>query len=91
MDKRIEKPVRDCSICKIRDAPLTPVKLPEKVWEKVASDCVGPYVLAPRDQMYAVTLVDFRSKWPEVAFMSEVTVANVVGVLEKVFAGEGYP
>ena len=41
--------------------------------------------------MYAVTLVDFRSKWPEVAFMSEVTLAYVVGLMEKVFAGEGYP
>ena len=49
MDKRIEKAVRDCSICKIRDAPLPRVKLPEKFWEKVAVDCVGPYVLAPRD------------------------------------------
>ena len=91
MDKRIEKAVRDCSICKIRDAPLTRVKLPEKFWEKVAVDCVGPYVLAPRDQMYAVTLVDFRSKWSEVAFMSKVISANVVGLLEKVFAREGYP
>ena len=49
MDKRIEKAVRDCSICKIRDAPLTRVKLPEKFWEKVAVDCVGPYFLAPSD------------------------------------------
>ena len=98
MDKHIERAVRDCTICKMndkscitRDAPLTPVKLPEKVWEKVAIDCVGPYVLAPRDQRYAVTLVDYRSKWPEVAFMSRVTSENVVGFLEKVFAREGYP
>ena len=41
--------------------------------------------------MYAVTLVDFCSKWSEVAFMSKVISANVVGLLEKVFAREGYP
>lgn len=98
MDKHIEQAVRDCSTCKMndkscitRDAPLTPVKLPEKVWEKVGLDCVGPFVLAPRDQRYAVTLVDYRSKWPEVAFMSSITSKNIIGFLEKVFSHEGYP
>jgi len=98
MDKQIEQAVCDCSTCKMndkscvtRDAPLNPVKLPEQVWEKVGLDCVGPFVLAPRDQRYAVTLVDYRSKWPEVAFMSSITSKNIIAFLDRVFSREGFP
>ena len=98
MDKQIEQAVRDCSTCRMNDkscvtrnAPLNPVKLPEKVWEKVGLDCVGPFLLAPRDQRYAVTLVDYRSKWPEVAFMNRITSKNIIAFLDKVFSREGFP
>ena len=98
MDSMIEEAVRNCETCKLndkscitRDAPLNPVKLPDQVWQKVGIDCVGPFNIANRDKRYAVTLVDYRSKWPEVAFMSSITSKNIIQFLERIFAREGFP
>ncbi|KAJ8272305.1 hypothetical protein COCON_G00111640 [Conger conger] len=51
----------------------------------------GPYLRAPLDCRYAITLVDYYSKWPVVAFTSEVTSATVIQFLFTVFSREGNP
>ncbi len=73
------------------DAPLKPVELPSAAWEKVSIDTVGPFETAPANCRYAITLVDYFSKWPEVAFSPRVDTAAVIQFLTSVFAREGNP
>lgn len=98
MDKMVEVAVRQCAACNANDksvvtrtAPMTPVKLPEKVWQKVGIDVVGPFEIASRDYRFAVTLVDYRSKWPEMVFMRSVRSCDIIPWLNGVFAREGFP
>ncbi|XP_057698600.1 uncharacterized protein K02A2.6-like [Corythoichthys intestinalis] len=72
-------------------APLTPVELPSKPWEKVGVDITGPFENATWDCRYAIVLTDYYSKWPEVAFSSTVTTEVVVRFLATVFSREGNP
>ncbi|CAM5112697.1 unnamed protein product [Eretmochelys imbricata] len=71
--------------------PLQPVPLPESSWGKVAIDIVGPFDTAPSDCHYAITLIDYFSKWPEVAFTSQISSATVIKFLSSVFSREGNP
>ena len=96
MDQQVEDAVKNCSacaenVCLSRNAPLQPVPLPERGWQKVGIDITGPFAIAPSDCRFAVVLVDYRSKWPEVSFMKNVTSKNIIEWLEIVFAREGFP
>ena len=98
MDKQVEDLIKACLVCQFNDksvkqthAPLQPVKFPERPWEKVAIDIVGPFERATNDCRYAITLVDYNSKWPEVGFTSKVTTSNVIDFLKTVFSREGFP
>ena len=46
---------------------------------------------APRNQRYAVVLVDYYSKWMEVGFCSEPSSQAAIEFLETVASREGYP
>jgi len=59
--------------------------------EKLAIDIVGPLDNGQMDCRYAITLIDYFSKWPEVAFTSQVTSATVIKFLTTVFSREGNP
>lgn len=98
MDASVQAAIKSCVTCAQHDktavvkaAPLTPVSLPDGAWEKLAIDIVGPYLNAPPDCRYAITMVDYYSKWPEVAFASEVTSASIIKFLSIVFSREGNP
>ncbi|MEQ2205965.1 hypothetical protein XENOCAPTIV_019753, partial [Xenoophorus captivus] len=69
-------------------APLTPVELPSKPWEKIAIDIMGPFDNAAWDWRYAIVLTDYYSKWPEVAFTSTVTTDVIIRFLVTVFSRE---
>nr|XP_037276784.1 uncharacterized protein K02A2.6-like [Rhipicephalus microplus] len=98
MDSDVESLVRNCAVCKASDksaktvrAPLEPVQWPEKPWEKLGIDIVGPMERAPPECRFAITIIDYHSKWPEVAFVSTITAQAVVKVLVEIFSREGYP
>lgn len=98
MDSHVEEAVHNCSICQEADkstktspAPLQPVELPERPWQKLAIDIVGPLERAPLDCRFVLTLVDYFSKWPEVQFCREVSTRTVNDFLLNIFAREGYP
>ncbi len=98
MDKQVTTVVNSCVTCQNNDksikqktAPLIPVKFPDKPWSKVAIDIVGPFVRGSSECKYAITLIDYYSKWPEVAFTSQVTTAKVIIFLKTVFSREGFP
>ncbi|CAM5091596.1 unnamed protein product [Eretmochelys imbricata] len=98
MDSQTEALIKSCVICQMHDKtavtctpPLQPVPLPESAWEKVAIDLVGPFDIAPIDCCYAITLIDYFSKWPEVVFTSQISSATVIKFLSSVFSREGNP
>lgn len=98
MDSQAEALIRDYSTCKQNDksavtydAPLKPVELPSFAWEKVSINIVGPFETAPANCRYAITLVDYFSKWPEFAFSPRVDTAAVIQFLTSVFAYEMNP
>lgn len=57
----------------------------------MAVDIVGPIHTAPADCRFAITLIDYYSRWPEIAFSSTVTSATVMTFLATVFSREGNP
>lgn len=72
-------------------SPLQPVPYPSGHWEKVAVDIVGPFETTTWDCRYMITLIDYHSKWPEVAFTSLITTQNVIKFLTSVFSRFGNP
>lgn len=98
MDRQTEVAIQNCSVCQKADksaktapAPLQPVPFPERPWQKVAIDIVGPLERAPQDCRFAITLVDYFSKWPEVQFSNEVSTRTITNFLLSIFSREGYP
>lgn len=72
-------------------APLQPVPFPSSPWEKMAIDIVGPFETASWDCRHLMTLIDYHTKWPEVAFTSSITTKNVTKFLISVFSRFGNP
>ncbi|KAF0292106.1 uncharacterized protein FJT64_009868 [Amphibalanus amphitrite] len=68
-----------------------PVDLPDRAWSKLGMDIVGPINGAPATARYAITLIDYRSKWAEVCLTSSTETEDVIKFLSTVWAKEGYP
>ena len=97
MDRDIENMVKECVPCKVAGRsvlqckpPLTAVEFPSKPWSKLGMDIVGPMDALPQSQRYAITLIDYYSKWPEVCFTGSITSAACIDFLTSVFSREGF-
>lgn len=64
--------------------------LPVEPWEKLAIDTIGPLKNAPDSCKYAITLIDYFSRWPKACFSRVVTVSTVKSFLLTVFSREGH-
>lgn len=98
MDKEVETAVKNCSVCleadksaKTSPAPMQPVEWPQRPWQKLCIDIVGPLEHVPQNNRFIITLVDYHSKWPEAYFCSSVSTSTVKEFLTGVFSREGYP
>lgn len=98
MDESVTRFISSCQLCQVSDktaklnsAPLQPVPFPAEPWRKVAMDVVGQFESATWDCRYALTLIDYHIKWPEVAFVSSVSATQVVNFLTSVFSRHGNP
>ncbi|KAL0172252.1 hypothetical protein M9458_032563, partial [Cirrhinus mrigala] len=98
MDHATQSAITSCQLCqahdksaKIHTPPLQPVPLPAAPWLKVGFDIVGPFELGTWDCRYALTLVHYYSKWPEIAFTSNVTADTVTDFLATTFSWFGNP
>ena len=97
IDLDVEIFVRNCSLCLATDRPtrqfnppMQSVSYPKKPWSKLAMDIVGPFEALPQKYRFAITLIDYHSKWPEVCFSNTVTSKVIINFLKTVFAREGF-
>lgn len=98
MDSMVNELLLSCTVCQLSDktaktypAPMQPVDPPSGPFQKAAVDIVGPFERARYDCGFAITLVDYYSKWPEVASASSTTTEAITTFLSSVFAREGDP
>lgn len=98
MDSQVQEMISKCQTCQSSDkggctrvGPLNPVPYPNNAWDKLGLDIVGPDMSAPPQNRFMISLVDYHSKWPEVAFSATVTTNVVIDFLLSVFSREGYP
>lgn len=98
MDHSAQSAITLCQLCqahnksaKTHTPPLQPVPLPAAPWQKVGLDIVGPFELGTWDCRYALTLVDYYSKWPEIAFTSNVSTDTITDFLATTFSQFGNP
>lgn len=98
MDDLVHAILSECVTCQSSDksaktcaAPMQPVEFPKGPFQHVAIDIVGPFERGSTDCKFAITLIDYFSKWPEVGFASSVTTETVVKFLTRIFAWEGNP
>ncbi|KAI7789804.1 hypothetical protein IRJ41_010978 [Triplophysa rosa] len=98
MDDLVHTILRACVTCQASDksakmvtAPMQPVEYPKGPFQHVAIDIVGPFERGAADCKFAITLIDYFSKWPEVGFASSVTTQTVLKFLTTIFAREGNP
>ncbi|UYV68681.1 K02A2.6-like [Cordylochernes scorpioides] len=98
MDKDVEDLVTNCWVCKNHDkrlksirVPITPVERPANPWTKLGLDIVGPFIDSDIGFRFAITLIDYTSKWPEVFCTNKTTSKVIINFLEDVFSREGFP
>lgn len=70
---------------------MQPVPLPDGPWKKLGLDIVGPFDTAVSACRYAITLTDYYSKWPELAFSHTATTEGAIHFLTSVFSHHGNP
>ncbi|XDV38013.1 hypothetical protein PO909_007505 [Leuciscus waleckii] len=90
MAKQIEDVVSKCDICnKHRNSnsrePLVSHPVPERAWSKLGMD-----LFHFRDADYLL-VVDYFSKYPEIAKLNDMTSKQVIAVLKSMFARHGVP
>lgn len=77
MDLLVHKVILNCLLCQLNDktaktapVPLQPVDFPDGPWQKLGLDIVGPFEHAASGCRFAISLVDYYSKWPEVFILT---------------------
>ncbi|KAJ1137411.1 hypothetical protein NDU88_003817 [Pleurodeles waltl] len=98
MDQGVERFVRACVACmcsgkshKSEETTIVASQFPEKPWQKLAIDICGPFSSTGVEGKWAIVLVDYFSKWPEVAFGRDIRSKCVISFCEEIFRREGYP
>ena len=89
LSKDIGTLVEQCSICEMHRSvppePLNPTPTPEFAWQRVGSD-----LFDWQGENYLL-LVDYYSRWIEVAHLTKITSAAVIRSCKTIFARFGIP
>ena len=88
----MERRCKTCHGCQLVSTPCVPeplsrTRLPERPWQTLAADLLGPL---PSGH-YLLVLVDYFSRFVEVSIMKSVTSELVIRELEKFFVVHGNP
>ena len=89
LSKQIEDLVNNCKVCcreqRPKTEPLTPTPLPDRPWQRVGTDLfehsTGKYL----------TVVDYFSRYVEVALLTKTDSASTITKLKSIFARHGVP
>ena len=92
MDKQVELKCRECFECQLVSAPVRPdpissTRMPDHPWQHIACDILGP--LPNGDHVFVV--VDYYSRYFEVAFLRTVTSRKIIEVCDTMFSRWGIP
>ena len=92
IDKMVENEIANCIPCQATSkqkthVPLQPSKLPEKVWDTINIDYLGPL---PNNK-YMLVMIDQFSKYPVAAFTKSTSAKDLISVFNKAFSHFGYP
>ena len=86
-----------CQVCKnsprtfkTNEQPLILAPIPKEPWSKIGIDLVGPIDNMKKNQ-YILTLIDYKTKWPEVFTISSISSSTIIKHLKEVFARQGMP
>ena len=90
MSRDIEQEVANCAVCatyrrKNEKQPLMPHGIPERPWAKLGADI---FEFGGHDYLL---VVDYYSKYPEVARLQNKTAKGVIDVMRPIFARHGIP
>ena len=92
IDREAEHRCRTCHGCQLVGKPLHPepmkrTELPTQPWQDLAADLLGPL---PTGE-YLLVVVDYFSRFFEVAITKSVTSGKMINCLEEIFATHGLP
>jgi hypothetical protein len=92
MDKQAEKYCKSCHGCQVTGKPPQPepircTKLPSSPWSDIAVDFLGPL---PSGE-HILVVVDYFSRWFEIAYMKSITADQTIKELNKIFFTHGLP
>lgn len=86
---RIKALVQDCSTCKaFRPPPVEPLlahPTPPRAWHTIGVD------LCQLDRAQYLVVVDYHSRYPEIASLTSTTSARIIDHLHSIFARHGIP
>lgn len=90
MENQIRDMISQCEPCitfanNYRKEPLVPHDVPKLPWYKVGLD-----IFQLNGKNYLL-VVDYYSKYPELAYLSNITTSNIVNHLKQIFSRQGIP
>ncbi len=93
-----KKYVTSCTVCQLTKPSqrkpaglMVPIR-PQKPWEKVGVDFVGPLPRTSRSNAFILFFVDYYSKWVEIVAVREATAQVAASkMLSEVFSRHGAP
>ena len=98
MHTQIKDFIHNCSTCnqspktaKFFDTSVTRIETPSVPWHTLGIDLIGPLNDLPPDCCYALTVMDYHSKYPFIFFTRSITSANIISFLRTLFSLEGLP
>ena len=90
ISRDIQNKVSTCEFCQKnlpnqRKEPLVTTPLPERAWKKICAD------LCEHEGKQFLVVIDYYSRFPEIAYMSSTTSDHVINKLKDFFARWGIP
>ena len=89
LSHQIEDMIKSCTVC-VREQsmptePLNPTTFPERPWQRLGSD-----LFTYRGSTY-LTVVDYFSRYVEMAYLKEIDSKHTINQLQSIFARHGVP
>ena len=89
LSKQIEAKISNCSVCEkervLHLEPLQPTKTPDYPWQRVGMD-----LFEWKGHQYLL-VVDYFSRWIEIAHLTQTTSSAVIEHVKAIFAHQGIP